>query len=170
MGKDAQVCVYACIYSYACVCVKATGVGACVRTYTYTHTYTHTYIYTHTRTNIHMHTHIHTHAHIHAYTTDTHSHTHTHTHTRTHIAVLHLAARGGDTTLLEMLLDSSADPYVVDHDGRTALHAAAEQAQTSASRLLLMRDPSLSSLLSIYYENPIHSLLISVAKGLVSKR
>ena len=35
--------------------------------------------------------------------------------------------------------------------------------------MLLMRDPALSSLLSVYYETPLHSLLISVARGLVNK-
>ena len=57
----------------------------------------------------------------------------------------------------------------VDHDGRTALHAAAETAQTKTIRMLLMREPALTSLLSVYYETPLHSLLISVAKGIVDK-
>ena len=84
-------------------------------------------------------------------------------------AVLHLAARSGNTVMVKTLLDCAADPYVVDHDGRTALHAAAEMARVDASRLLLMSNPALCSLLSVYYETPLHSLLISVAKGLVSK-
>jgi hypothetical protein len=42
-------------------------------------------------------------------------------------------------------------------------------AQVECSRLLMMRNPALCNLLSIYYETPLHSLLISVAKGLVSK-
>jgi hypothetical protein len=58
----------------------------------------------------------------------------------------------------------------VDHDGRTALHAAAETGRTGALRMLLMREPALSSLLSIYYETPLHSLLIGVAKGSVPRR
>ena len=82
--------------------------------------------------------------------------------------VLHLAARTGETSIVEMLLDSAADPFVVDHDGRSALHAAAEKAQAGTARALLMREPALSSLISIFYETPLHSLLISVAKGLVS--
>ena len=51
----------------------------------------------------------------------------------------------------------------------TALHAAAEMARVECSRLLMMRNPALCNLLSVYYETPLHSLLISVAKGLVSK-
>ena len=34
-------------------------------------------------------------------------------------AVLHLAARSGNTVMVKTLLDCAADPYVVDHDGRT---------------------------------------------------
>ena len=77
-------------------------------------------------------------------------------HSYAQTTALHVAARNGNTTLLEMLLDAGAPVDIPDSSSETPLHAAARENQPGAAAFLLGRGADVDKRSSELKFTPLH--------------